>query len=175
LRKLTKGERRLLVILIVSVFLLANLYGLSLLLDQENDVSRELNDLQSTQKTNQIWLREKEFWLARKQWMAAKQPRVEKGEIPQSQVLEALTSSARSNQLTIEEQSFVESKVTPAYRSVAVQLKVTGNLADVVKWLVQIQQPENFQAITRFSLKNGEKPPMVNLDLQVSRWYAPNA
>ncbi|MBV8587387.1 MAG: hypothetical protein JO308_13950 [Verrucomicrobia bacterium] len=175
MRKLTKSEGRLLVILVVAVFLLANLYGLSILFDQETDVSRQLTDLQATQKTNQIWLREKDFWLARKQWMTAKQPKVEKGEMAQSQVLEALTSSARANQLTIEEQSFAEPKVTDAYRSVAVQLKVTGNLADVVKWLVQIQQPENFQAITRFSLKNGEKPPMVNLELQVSRWYAPSA
>jgi hypothetical protein len=50
----------------------------------------------------------------------------------------------------------------------------SGALQNVIKWLVQIQQPELFQAITSFSLKSANEPPTVTLELEVARWYAPN-
>jgi hypothetical protein len=51
---------------------------------------------------------------------------------------------------------------------------MSGSLQDVIKWLVQIQQPELFQAITNFSLKSANEPPTVSLELEVARWYAPS-
>ena len=95
--------------------------------------------------------------------------------MPQSEFLETLTKSAAANQLQIQEQSFSESKSTPYYRSVAVRLKLSGSLQNVVKWLVQVQQPEAFQAVTSLSLKSAEEPPTVNLELEIARWYAPEA
>jgi hypothetical protein len=59
-----------------------------------------------------------------------------------------LTKSATADQLQIQEQSFGESKTTPDYRSVSVFLKLTGSLQNVIKWLVELQQPEGFQAVT---------------------------
>ena len=175
MRKLTNSERRLLWLLGGSIFAIASFYGVSYLLDQEADLSRKLSELESTLKSHHIWLQEKDFWLARKHWLDAKQPRVGKNEVPQSEFLETLTKSAVANQLQIQEQSFSESKSTPYYRSVAVRLKLTGSLQNVVKWLVQVQQPEAFQAVTSLSLKSAEEPPTVNLELEIARWYAPEA
>jgi hypothetical protein len=56
-----------------------------------------------------------------------------------------------------------------------VRLKLTGTLEDVVRWLVDVQQPDKFQAVTTFSLKSQEKPPAVDLELEVARWYSPHA
>lgn len=175
LRKLTNNERRLLWLLGGLIFAIASFYGVSYLLDREADLSRNLSELESTLKSHHIWLQEKDFWLARKHWLDTKQPRVGKSEVPQSELLEALTKSAAGNQLQIQEQSFGESKTTPYYRSVAVRLKLTGSLQNVVKWLVQVQQPEAFQAVTSFSLKGAEQPPNVSLELEIARWYRPEA
>lgn len=175
MRKLTNSERRLLWILGGSLFVIANFYGVSYLLDREADLSSKLSELESTIKSNQIWLHEKDFWLARKRWLEAKQPKIGKSEVPQSELLEALTKSATADQLQIQEQSFGEPKTTPHYRSVAVRLKLTGTLQNVIKWLVEMQQPEGFQAVTSFSLKSAQEPPTVTLELEVARWYAPEA
>jgi hypothetical protein len=175
LRKLTKSERRLLVIFGLAVFLTANFYGVSYLLDTQGALSQQLNELTGTAKTNQIWLREKQFWLTRKQWIEHQQPRVSAGQVPQSELLQAVTASAQANQLVIQEQSFAESKNTPNYQSVSIKLKLSGNLENVVKWLADLQQPEKFQAIVSFSLKSEEQPPKVNLELEVARWYSPHA
>lgn len=175
LRRLTKSESRLLIIFGLALFVMANFYGISYLLDTENELTQQIGELEATVKTNQIWLREKQFWLTRKQWIDRQQPRVGTGQVPQSELLQALIASAQANQLVIQEQSFAELKNTANYQSVAVKLKLSGNLENVVKWLAELQQPEKFQAVTNFSLKSEEQPPKVNLELEVARWYSPHA
>ena len=153
---------------------MANFYGLSYLLDLHSSLSKQVADLRSEERTNEIWLKEKNLWLNRKQWIEAAQPRIRPNQVPQSELLESLTSSAVADHLEIQEQGFGEIKSTPNYQSVAVRLKLSGSLQDAIKWLVQIQQPELFQAVTSFSLKSANEPPTVSLELEVARWYAPN-
>lgn len=174
MRNLTKSERRLSVILVLSVFVTLNFYGLSYLLDEHAGLAQKLSELEAQQRSNELWLRERGLWLARKEWLDSKQPHVPTGAAAQSELLESLTKAAKAHALTIEEQSFGEMKNTADYRSVAVKLKLSGKLEDVVKWLVAVQQPEQFQAVTNFALKSTDAPPNVNLELEVARWYAPN-
>ncbi|MBV8176851.1 MAG: hypothetical protein JO207_06040 [Verrucomicrobia bacterium] len=174
MRKLTKSEKRLSTILIVAIFAMANFYGLDYLFDLLSTYSREVSELRGQEHSNEIWLREKNLWLDRKRWIEASQPRIRQNRVPQSELLESLTTSAKANQLDIQEQSFGENKSTPNYQSVAVRLKLAGALQNVIKWLVQIQQPELFQAVTTFSLKSANEPPTVTLELEIARWYAPN-
>jgi hypothetical protein len=175
LRKLTKSEKRLSIILIVALFGTANFYGLSYLLDLRSGYSRDISDLRSQVGADDIWLREKNLWLTRQQWIYATQPRIRPDQVPQSELLESVTTSAKANQLAIEEQSFGENLSTPNYQSVTVRLKLSGALPDVIKWLVQVQQPGLFQAITSFSLKSANEPPTVSLELEIARWYAPKS
>jgi Tfp pilus assembly protein PilO len=157
-----------------AVFAMGNFYGLSYLLDLHASLSKDLADLRSEDHTNQIWLKERNLWLNRKQWIETTQPRIRSNQVPQSELLQSLTSTASADHLEIQEQSFGENKSTPSYQSVSVRLKLSGSLQDVIRWLVQIQQPELFQAVTSFSLKSANEPPSVSLELEVARWYAPN-
>ncbi len=174
MRRLTKSERRLSWALGIAVFAVLNFYGLSYLFDTHTALAGKLRDLRGQREANALWLRERDLWLARKTWLDAKQPRVPASGAPQSDLLETLTASAKSNGLTIDEQGFGEPKNTPDYRGVAVKLKLTGKLENMVKWLVAVQQPEQFQAITSFTLKSASEPPTVTLELEVARWYAPH-
>jgi hypothetical protein len=175
LRKWTKGEKRLSLVLGVALLVMGTFYLVTYLLDIESDQSLKIRGLEANANTDQVWLREKQFWLDRKQWIDQKQPRVPAGAVPQSELLQSLTTSAQNHKLTIQEQSFADAKSTANYQAVAVRLKLTGTLEDVVRWLVDVQQPEKFQAVTNFSLKSQEKPPAVDLELEVARWYSPHA
>ena len=64
MRKLTDNERRLLWLLGGAIFVIANFYGVSYLLDREADLSSKLSELESTIKSHHVWLQEKDFWLA---------------------------------------------------------------------------------------------------------------
>ena len=154
---------------------MANFYGLSYLFDQLSDSTRIVADLRSEERSNNTWLRERELWLKRKQWINDTQPRIQPNQVPESELLESLTKSAKSNQLEILEQSFGEMQAKPNYQSVSVRFKLRGALQNVIKWLVEVQQPELFQAITSFSLKSGNEPPTVSLELEIARWYAPKS
>ena len=175
LRKLNKREQRLGLILIVALFVMANFYGLSYLLDRKDTLDRQLAELIGQKRSNEIWLKEKDLWLKRQKWIEQKQPRIVSNQVPQSELLEALVGSAKKEKLEIQEQGFGEIQSTPNYRSVAVRLKLTGSLQNVIKWLVDVQQPDLFQAVTSFSLKSVNEPPTVSLELEIARWYAPTA
>ena len=175
MRKLNKNERRLSLLLLIAMFAMANFYGLSALLDWRSSLARSVAELQSQKNSDDIWLRQRDLWLERKKWIDNKQPRIAANQVPQSELQDSLTKSATAAGLQIQEQSFGEVKTTPNYQSVSVRLKLTGSLQNAVKWLVEIQQPELFQAVTNFSLKSADPPPNVNLELEVARWYAPNA
>ena len=175
MRKWTKGERRLTTILGVALFLMGTFYLISYLLDIEGGLALKIRGLEANANTDQVWLREKQLWLDRKQWIDQKQPKVAPGGVPQSELLQSLTTSAQNHKLTIQEQGFADAKSTANYQAVAVRLKLSGALEDVVRWLVEVQQPEKFQAVTNFSLKSQEKPPAVDLELEVARWYSPHA
>ncbi len=175
MRKLTKREKRLSIILIVALFAIANFYGLSYLLDLTSGSLRNVADLRAQEHSNDIWLKEKDLWLDRKKWIEATQPRIRADQVPQSELLESVTTSAKANQLEIQEQSFGENLSTTNYQAVTVRLKLSGALQNVIKWLVQVQQPELFQAITSFSLKSANDPPTVSLELEIARWYAPKS
>jgi hypothetical protein len=175
LRKLTKREQGLGIILIAALFVLANFYGIGYLLDRKDLLERDVAELAGQKHSNEIWLKEKDLWLARRKWIDNKQPRIGANQVPQSEFLETLVGSAKKEQLDIQEQSFGETKVTPNYRSIAVRLKLTGSLQNVIKWMVDAQQPELFQAVTNFSLKSANEPPTVTVELEIARWYAPSA
>ena len=175
MRKWTKGEKRLSLVLGVAILVMGTFYLVSYLLDIESDLGLKIRGLEANANTDQVWLREKQFWLDRKQWIDQKQPRAAAGAVPQSELLQSLTTSAQNHKLTIQEQSFADAKSTANYQAVAVRLKLTGTLEDVVRWLAEVQQPEKFQAVTNFSLKSQAKPPAVDLELEVARWYSPHA
>ena len=110
MRKLTKSERRLSTILGLSVFVMLNFHGISYLLDDHAALAQKIGELQGQQRSHELWLRERGLWLARKEWLDSRQPHVPAGAVPQSELLESLTKSAKDHSLTIEEQSFGEMK-----------------------------------------------------------------
>jgi len=175
LRKLTKSEKRLSIILVVALFATGNFYGLSYLFELTSGLTREIDDVRSQERSNDMLLKEKDLWLKRKQWIDSTQPRIRADQVPQSVLLESVVTAAKANQLEIQEQSFGENLSTPNYQAVTVRLKLSGALQNVITWLAQIQQPELFQAITSFSLKSANDPPTVSLELEIARWYAPKS
>jgi hypothetical protein len=73
LRKLTKSEKRLSLVLGVAILVMGTFYLVSYLFDIESDLALKIRGLEANANTDQVWLREKQFWLDRKQWIDQKQ------------------------------------------------------------------------------------------------------
>ncbi|HEY5752046.1 MAG TPA: hypothetical protein VIT21_02765 [Chthoniobacterales bacterium] len=173
MRKLTPLEKKLIIALGATIFILANLFGVSALLRQRNALKLESIQLRGEEQDAAMWLSEKELWLKRKEWLDARQPKIGQAEVAQPQFFQDLQKSARAQNLAIDEQGFGEISETPQYQAVTVRMRVSGSLENVIKWLVTIQQPDQFQAVTNFSLRSDKDPPKVNLELEIAKWHAP--
>jgi hypothetical protein len=59
------------------------------------------------------------------------------------------------------------------YQEISVRMKVGGSLESIARWLVEVQQPDRFQAVPAFSIKSDTDATKVLCELTVSRYYAP--
>jgi len=159
--------------LVGTVFLLANLFGISALLRQKRVLQLDGITLKGEKDEADIWLSQKDKWLTRKTWLEKTQPNASQIEAAQSIFFEELQKSARALNLSIAEQGFGEVAETPHFHSVSVRMRVSGSLENATRWLAGLQRPELFQAITNFSLRSEKEPPNVNLDLEIARYYRP--
>lgn len=171
--RLTNNEKRLGAILLLALFILANGVGLSLLAGKRKALGEDLSRLEREQLEAQSWLAEKDRWMEREKWLDARQPRLVTTGEANAKLLATLQTTARQQKVTIVEQSFAEPATQPRYQEISVKLKVSGTLEALTRWLVELQQPEQFQVIKTFSLKSDAEPPKVKCDLEVARWYAP--
>ena len=173
MRQFTKLEKTLMIGLAVTIFLLANLFGVSALLRQRRAVKLDAITLHGAQDESNLWVEQKDKWLARKDWLDTNQPKAAQPDAAQSTFFEELQKSARARNLAIDEQGFGEVSNSTHFQSVAVHMRVTGTLENTTRWLAAIQQPTLFHAITRFSLKSEKEPPNVNLELEIAKYYRP--
>jgi len=173
MRPLTKLEKTLIYALVGTVFLLANLFGISALLRQKRALKLDAITLKGERDEADLWLSQKDKWLTRKDWLDKTQPQAAQPEAAQSTFFEELQKSARSRNLAIDEQGFGEVAETTHFQSVSVKMRVTGTLENTTRWLAAIQRPELFQAITSFSLKSEKEPPNVNVELEIAKYYRP--
>ena len=169
---MTKRERRLLYIFLGAIFVLFNFFGVTYLVRKQGGLKTKLVNLGNERPEANSWLAEKDLWQQRKAWMDGKQPKLPTEGRAQSDLLGSIQTSARKQNITIMEQGFGEPDTQPAYQEISMKLKVSGSLESITKWLVELQQPANFQAIPAMSLKSDSDASKVICELTVARWYA---
>ena len=173
MRLLTNNEKKLALLLSLALFLFANLIGWNVVSRGVRSLQTRRTRLRNEQLEAANWLAERDTWLARKKWLEAAQPRFKSAGEANTNLLETVQSSARRQNVAIYDQSFAEPVKREYYQEIVVKLRVSGTLEGISRWLAELQQPENFHAVTKFSLKSEAEPSKVKCDLQIARWYAP--
>ncbi len=170
---LTKGERRNLYVFLVVLFVVGNIYLVDFLRQQYLDTSRNLRKLHADLAYSQGWLAGKDLWTKRAAWLAATQPKLDDPGQGSARLLETLQQAAKKENLTISAQTLQEPRGATFYKEVAVQITVAGSLEGLCRWLVDVEQPELFQAVTRFSLKcDTVDPTRMRCEMTVARWHS---
>jgi hypothetical protein len=173
MRKLTKRERKLAILVGVVVFLVANLIGVTALLRKQEEFQTNLELLRTERSEADSWLAQKETWQKRKEWLDKNQPRLKSEGEANAELLEALTTSAARHSITIVDQGFAEpDSHDTTYQQIAVKLKISGSLESITRWLVETQQPANFQGISSLTMKIDSDPSKITCELTVARYYA---
>lgn len=181
-RPLTQREKNLAVLTGAVFFLIINVVVVTLLVRKQGDLRERVGELREERAEADMWLKEKETWQARKQWLEKTQSVLASPSVESAQLLETLSTSAARHSITIVEQGFSEPEgsngpngagTVKPHDEIDVKLKVSGPMEAVTRWLAEIQQPEKLQGVNSLSMKVEGDPSKIVCELTVARYYAP--
>ena len=92
-------------------------------------------------------------------------------------MLGALQNEIRDRRFESEKQTLVEPKAGEYFHEVAVSVRVKGEAAEIMKWLITLQQPNQFYVIKYLEVeldkKSQKKEPQALCNLTLARWFKP--
>lgn len=169
--RVTKGEARLLWILGAFLFVSGNYFGYDWLSKRQALLQHQVAELRADQAEAKVDLVDSSLWEQRKAWIRANEPVLGDEGDAKAQTLEAVLKGARDNKLDIIEQSLNDAEHGAAGTQINVSVKVKGSMEALVTWLTGLQKPEQFFAISLFSLRADEDQKSMVCTLQIARYF----
>jgi len=169
--RVTNSELRLLWVLALIIFLGGNFFGYKWLAKKQETLNLNAAELRADAAEAKVDLLETDKWTQRMAWIQAHEPTLgDEGEA-KAAVLNFVVKGARDNKLEIMEQSPNDSQHGPSGTQVNVSVKVKGAMDGLVKWLTDLQKPDQFYAITSLSLRADEDQKSMVCTLQIARYF----
>jgi len=169
------NEKLYLAIALVLAFGIANFYGYKWYAGQMTELNHKVNNLQADQDAAETALKEIPQWTARRAWLKEKQPPMTSDGDAKASVLDFVEKGATAHKLEIVEQSLNDIQKTSGGVRVNVSIKVKGSMQNLVEWLAPLQKPDDFYAVTLFSLKADADQKSFDCTLQVARFFKPGS
>lgn len=150
------NEKVILAVLIAIVVVWGNYFGYNWLAKKQKLQEVALRELLDAQRDATADLQDEDnsqLWSKRLSWIEENEPPGGDEAALQPQVLEAVRKAALDNKLDFSSPKIDAVQSTPAGTRVNVTITVKGPMEPLCKWLAALQQPENFYAVSSFSLK----------------------
>jgi hypothetical protein len=172
--KMTARERRLVLIVAGALFLLINLLVWSKLFSILSNARAELALQKATRDEQSIYIKEKDLWARRDQWLKLKQPTL-KSAGDASTLLDQMKEVAGKHNVLIEKPAIGAGDATPDHQSVFASFETKSPWPPLVHFLFDVQQPESFIVFESIQLQiDSADPTMMRGRFKVARWFAPS-
>ena len=168
--QVTKNEKALLSVLVAIVFVAGNFFGYRWLAQKQSSLQLAHTQLRADQAEAEM-IFSSPTWAQLKAWVHDHEPALGDEGAAKAQVLEYVLKGARDNKLEIMEQSLNDAQHGAGGTRINVSVKVKGSMEGLVKWLTALQQPDQFYAISSFSLKADEDQKSMVCTLQIARYF----
>lgn len=108
-------------------------------------------------------------------WLEDNTPESKEGELVPSQLESLVTTEATRAGLTVVRPKILDNDESGVYFNRArFEIAVSGNEAALYRWLVRLQSPRDFRAITGLRLNpNREDDTLIDANVQVEQWFVP--
>jgi len=170
-RPLTNSEKMLLAVLVGVLFFGGNFFGYKWLSQQQSHLQLTAAQLKADQADAQVDLAQLDTWTKRQAWIKEHEPTLGDEGDAKAQVLQTVLKGARDNNLEIQDQSLGDTKTGVAGTAVSVKVKVKGSMESLCHWLTDLQKPEQFYAVSTFSLKLDQDQKSFICSLEVVRYF----
>ncbi len=172
-QRMNPRERVLAAIVAGTVFLLLNLYIWGKLLGTLDKARADLAARQNTRKVQEVYIRERDLWEKRAQWLKEHQPTL-KGPGDASTLLDQVKQIAGKHNVLIENPAIGTGDATPDRQAVFANVEVKSPWPPLVKFLYELQQPESFIVFESVTLNiDPGDPTQMRGKLKIARWFAP--
>jgi len=172
-QRLSQRERILGAIVAGVVFLLLNWIVWSKLLGTLDQARTDLAARRDTRKVQEVFIRERNLWEKRAQWLTEHQPTL-KGPGEASTLLDQIKQVAGKHNVVIENPAIGTSDATPEHQAVFASYEVKSPWPPLVKFLYDVQQPESFVVFESITLNiDPADPTAMRGKMKLARWFAP--
>jgi len=171
--RMNQRERIMTLGIAAILFLLINIFLWRLVLGGISNSRRELAGRKSTRAEQVVYMKERDLWAKREQWLEKTQPPM-KGAEEASNLLEQLKQVAGKYNVLIENPAIGSGETTPTHQTVFSFFETTGGWPDMVHFLYDVQQPEAFVVFETVNLAvDGNDATMMRGKFKIARWFAP--
>lgn len=175
MRQLTSKEKQGLIILGIFVFIFLNIVGFRYYMENKDNLQKNLSSNQQLLKNERLFIKQEKLWTDRKAWIDSTQPKFASQGDAKTALKDKVVNSSKKFNVTIMTQPILPETVEKdptSFQEVMVPLKVSGTLESIIRWLSELQQPEEFIAVTSLSLKSGDDPNSLICELKASLYYS---
>jgi len=171
--KMNRRERLLSAGVAGVLFLLLNLFIWSWLFGMAGRARTELATQRAARKQQSIYLKEKNLWAKRDQWLQQKQPTL-KSPAEASSFLDQLKQIAGKHNILIENPAIGSGETTPTHQTVFASIETKSPWPPLVHFLYDAQQPDAFVVFdsVNLSIESGDAT-MMRGKFKIAKWLAP--
>ena len=172
-QRMNRRERILVGVVALALFVLINLFIWSALVGGIKNARHELVERKAVRKTQVVFLRERDLWKKRQEWVVKHQPILQNaGEA--STLLERVKESDNKHKILIENPSLGAVVSAGDHQSIAISMETKSPWPALVHFLYDVQQPESFIAFEDVGLSiDGSDPSSMRGRFKIARWFAP--
>jgi hypothetical protein len=171
--KMNRRERLLSASVAGVLFLLLNLFIWSWLFGMAGRARTELAAQRAARKQQSVYLKEKNLWAKRDQWLQQKQPSL-KNAAEASSFLDQLKQIAGKYNILIENPAIGSGETTPTHQTVFASIETKSPWPPLVHFLYDAQQPDAFVVFESVNLiiDSGD-PTMMRGKFKIAKWFTP--
>lgn len=171
--RMNQRERMMTLVISAILFLLINLFLWRLVLGGISNSRRELASRKSTRAEQVVYMKERELWAKRQQWLEKTQP-ILKGAEEASNLLDQVKQVAGKYSVLIENPAIGSGETTPTHQTVFASIETTSHWPDLVHFLYDVQQPDAFIVFETVNLAvDNNDATMMRGKFKIARWFAP--
>jgi len=171
--RMNRRERLLSASVAGVLFLLLNLFIWSWLFGMAGRARTELAAQRAARKQQSVYLKEKNLWAKRNQWLQQKQPSL-KNAAEASTFLDQLKQIAGKYNILIENPAIGSGETTPTHQTVFASIETKSPWPPLVHFLYDAQQPDAFVVFDSVNLiiDSGDST-MMRGKFKIAKWFAP--
>src|SRR5260370_5264265 len=172
-QRMNQRERIMTLAIAAVLLLLINLFIWKWVLGTIGNSRRELASRKATRAEQTVYMKERELWANRDQWLQKTQPTLT-GADEASTLLDQLKQIADKYNVLIENPAIGSGETAPTHQAVFTSIKTTGHCPTLVHFLYDVQQPDAFVVFESVNLAiYGDDATMMHAKFKIARSFAP--